>query len=107
MDPWTALGYIFLGTTLGILGQILRIGIGLKKEYDKTDQKNETIDTLFDRKQLLISLLIAVAVGASAGVLGVMQYIGKDITQDTIIALISVGYAGTDFIEGLLTKEKI
>jgi uncharacterized membrane protein YqgA involved in biofilm formation len=88
MDPWSALGYIFLGITLGIIGQIIRIGIGLKKTYDEANQKNVNLDSLFDKKQLLISLLIAIAVGAGAGSLGVLQYIGKDITQETIIALI-------------------
>jgi hypothetical protein len=106
MEPWTALGYVSLGIVLGVIGQIIRIGIGLKKKYDEAGQKDVNIDTLFDRRQLSISLLIAVAVGAGAGALGVMQYFGKDITEETLIALISVGYAGTDFIEGLLTKQK-
>jgi hypothetical protein len=63
------------------LDRSIRIGIGLKKTYDEANQKNVNLDSLFDKKQLLISLLIAIAVGAGAGSLRVLPTLEKTLLK--------------------------
>lgn len=92
--------------TLGVTGQLIRVFIGLKKDYDDANKEGKKFNEFFDKNQLLLSIGIAIAIGAIAGVLGIIQYSGQDITQNTLIAVIGVGYAGTDFIEGLLLNNK-
>jgi hypothetical protein len=111
VDVYQVLAYILLGLILGIVGQFIRIGIGLKKQFDRASEANTDISALFDKNQLLVSIIFAIFVGGTAGVLYISSNwdaISKGgaifITSQFLITLISVGYAGTDFIEGLLTK---
>jgi hypothetical protein len=81
---------------------LIRVVVGLKKEYDQAVIDNKDFSTAFDAKKLFISIIIAVAIGSIAGALGIASYVGQDISRDTFLAVIGMGYAGTDFIEGLL-----
>jgi hypothetical protein len=95
------LEYILLGIILGMIGQFMRIGIGLKKRFDKGEE--------FDYNKLKVSIIIAAFVGATAGVFYiVLNWTGKPptIDQTFLMAVISTGYAGTDFLEALLEKGK-
>jgi hypothetical protein len=56
----------------------------------------------FEMKQLLLSFVIALVIGGIAGVLGAIGLLGAEITKESIITLITIGYAGTDFIEGFM-----
>ena len=56
----------------------------------------------FDPQQLLVSLAIAFVVGGIAGTLASLQSFGQDVTKEYMISIITVGYAGTDFIEGFM-----
>jgi H+/Cl- antiporter ClcA len=104
MQPWEALTYVLLGITLGVIGQLIRVVVGIKKLYDQAISENVDFYTLFMKDRFLFSIGIAVVIGAVAGGLGIIQYAGQGITRDIILTLIAGGYAGTDFIEGLLTK---
>jgi hypothetical protein len=113
MDPYNTLIFLVIGLLLGAVGQLFRVFIGLKKEWDEAgesaanyaDQKAK-LKNKFDSGHLLISVLFGVAIGACAGILGAAQYVGKDLTTDTLMAMFLAGYAGSDFIEGLVTKYK-
>ena len=105
MDVWTVIGYLLLGGILGAVGQCLRIVLGLKKIHDEAVQKNQRIRDLFDKGQMWTSFLIAFIVGTVAGILGIIDFMGQEITRQFILTLIGVGYAGTDFIEGLILKK--
>jgi hypothetical protein len=99
-----ALQYILLSIILGILGQFIRIGIGLKKQFEEGKE--------FDYNKLKASIMIAAFVGATAGVLYIIENwtqiaeMGGSVNQNFLLTLISIGYAGTDFVEALLNKEK-
>jgi len=95
------LQYIVLSIILGIIGQFIRIGIGLKKQFDQGGT--------FDASKLYASIVMAAFVGGTAGVLYIVAYWEEiiknpEISKNFLMTLISIGYAGTDFIEGLLTR---
>lgn len=102
MDVHNFLSYILLGAVLGIIGQGLRIIIGLKKQNDAASSAGKKLTDVFDFKQMMISLVISCIVGAAAGSLGMLQFYQAGITKELIISLIMIGYAGTDFIEGFI-----
>jgi len=107
MDACTALSYLLLGGLLGFVGQGIRVVVGLKKKYDEMLRSNKKWKDIFDAKQLWVSLLIAFLVGIIAGVLGIINYMGKEINREFLLTLIGIGYAGTDFIEGFIRKPQL
>lgn len=104
MDVYTVIGYLLLGGILGAIGQGLRVIVGLKKQYDQALKSDKKLGELFDTKKLWLSFLIAFIIGGIAGTLGVIRFLGEEITKESIIILIAIGYAGTDFIEGFVKK---
>lgn len=98
MDVFEALAFIVLGVVLGIAGQAARVVVGLKKSYEKSseDRSCNSFKEQLDKGRLLTSLLI----GAAAGPLGAVLMYGAQINKQTLVALVGIGYAGTDFIEG-------
>ena len=90
--------FIVLGIILGIVGQGARAVVGIKKRYDKVSEGRED---WFDAKLLMISLMI----GGIAGALGAIALLDRRvIDRQTLLTLITIGYAGTDFIEGFMRK---
>jgi F0F1-type ATP synthase assembly protein I len=114
-DPWNILGFILLGAVLGIIGQGIRIFVGLKKAQDDAvaTNKNLSRNQWFDTKQLLTSIIIAFVIGGVIGVLGIFDYLSqagtitKALTLRDIELIIVAGYAGTDLIEGFITKHNL
>ncbi len=90
--------FIFMGAFLGMVGQLIRVIIGLKKLKEKTPSGKfgEGVDT----KQLVISILIGVA----AGTIAAITMLGQTMEKQTLFTLVAVGYAGADFIEGFIKK---
>jgi membrane associated rhomboid family serine protease len=99
-DVFQVTVFILLGAILGSAGQCIRVVVGLKKNSDKADKGTKIKDWL-DSKQLLISILI----GAVAGILGAISLLGEAIDKQLLITLMTIGYAGTDFIEGFMKKK--
>lgn len=95
---------VIAGGLLGALGQGIRIAVGLKKLSDSNTAKvaeGKTPDP-FSSSRLLMSIFI----GFVAGALGMIvkgSTIAKngDYNTEGIIAIIAIGYAGADFIEGV------
>jgi hypothetical protein len=100
MEVYTALAYVLLGLILGTIGQGIRVIVGVKKKLDEISKsKNkEIMSNWFDSKRLLVSLFI----GAVAGSLGAIYLLGTAVNKEFLLALVAVGYAGTDFIEGFI-----
>jgi len=99
--------HLLLGGFLGIVGQSVRVIVGLKKLYEDSQQSSKSFNQVFQTKQLLVSLLI----GFIAGVLGMLSMLQFDagkvpviLNKALVIQLLAVGYAGTDFIEGFVKK---
>lgn len=96
---------IFYGGLLGIAGQGLRVMVGIKKVSDTSKAKNIQLKNLLDPQRIFISLLIGFLAGAIAliilaGFNPVFLFAAN--TRQNIFAIIAAGYAGTDFIEGLM-----
>src|SRR5689334_13845232 len=100
---WGVLGHVLLAACLGVVGQLFRVVVGLKKEYDAS--KNiQDFQSKFSGQKLLTSLGIAIAIGVIAGVLaGIQNATGTPDTK-TLLGFMGAGYSGTDFIEGLMKK---
>jgi Mn2+/Fe2+ NRAMP family transporter len=105
MDVFTALEYVVLGCILGAVGQGMRVIVGIKKQLDEASASGKRWEDWFEMKQFLVSLVIAFTIGGIAGVLGAIELLGTGVTKESMIALITIGYAGTDFIEGFMKKK--
>ncbi len=90
------LEFIILGIILGIAGQGARAVVGMKKQYDKGSRN-------WFKGWLLITTLM---IGGVAGVFGAITLLDnrEAIDRQTLLTLITIGYAGTDFIEGFIKK---
>jgi len=94
---------IGFGAVLGAAGQLVRMLPGLKKFNDEVAAKGADPRVLFSAARLVVSILI----GALAGALGAVTMRfdpGASIDMNRVIALITIGYAGADFIEGFIQK---
>lgn len=97
---YTITAYIFLGSFLGMVGQSIRIIVGIKKKCDDAFHQCKEMKDWFDSKRLIVSLIIG-AVAGSLGAISMLDTTTK-INKEYLIMLISIGYTGTDFIEGLI-----
>ncbi|SNR47539.1 hypothetical protein [Flavobacterium sp. ov086] len=97
---------LLIGGLLGLVGQMLRFLVGYKKLYDVASKENIAPSEMFDTSRFVISLII----GFVAGVVGVASLWDFKATlfgnnpKETVMTLIGIGYAGTDFIEGFIKK---
>lgn len=94
---------LFVGGLLGMVGQGIRTIVGLKKVYDQSVRETKAFSQLFDSSMIGLSLMI----GFVAGVLGVISFLdpaSTKFTKETLVTLIGIGYAGSDFIEGFVKK---
>lgn len=98
MDVYQAATYVVLGAVLGVLGQGARVIVGLKKEFDEAAVSKKSMQEWFDLRELMLSLVI----GAIAGGLGAVVLFGKAVDKQLLLSLMAAGYAGTDFIEGMM-----
>ncbi|WP_198119496.1 hypothetical protein [Massilia rhizosphaerae] len=101
------LSLVTFGAIGGMFGQGLRVVVGLKKAQEQAVANGLSFqDDVFDSRRLWSSLLI----GAIAGGIGVFTLntlpTFKDGTEATnmFFALVGIGYAGTDFIEGFINR---
>jgi hypothetical protein len=106
MTPNQVIEKILLGGLLGLLGQGVRMAIGLKKLSDGNAQKEVKED--LNGGRLLVSLFIGFVAGALYVLVNGFDdempekdrgYIGNQF----IFTVIAAGYAGSDFIEGLFS----
>jgi hypothetical protein len=101
MEIAVAILYIVLGVILGAVGQGARAVIGIKKAADEAAADGKTrVDEWFDLKRFLFSLII----GSIAGCLAAILLLEAPVNQELMLGLVAAGYAGTDFIEGLISK---
>jgi hypothetical protein len=103
MAPLEVLEYLVVGAFLGAIGQLIRVVVGLKKAMDQAGGQDWS--SWFNGNRLLISILISAVVGAIAGILGIVGLIGTPLTTASLVALVTIGYSGTDFIEGFMRSQ--
>lgn len=103
MNATSMLVSMLLCGVFGLLGQTVRIIVGMKKMRDNATASGSTPTRLFEWNLIGVSLLI----GFTAGMLGYFTLdSGTDnFSKQTVLTLMIGGYAGADFIEGLLLKK--
>jgi H+/Cl- antiporter ClcA len=107
--PENLLIFLCLGAIFGLFGQMARVAVGMRKV---AAHRNDPNPEPFAVKRLVYSLLISLAVGATAGALAVINGITADtngteyfeFSRQSLLLWVGAGYAGTDFIEGLFKK---
>ena len=99
MTVYQIINTVVAGGLLGMLGQGIRIAVGLKKLNDSNVAKPEQDKEPFSASRLVVSIFI----GFVAGALGIIVKGGKvdDYSTEMILAIIATGYSGADFIEGV------
>ncbi|MDQ1256530.1 MAG: hypothetical protein QG656_1126 [Candidatus Hydrogenedentes bacterium] len=103
LQEWATL--VLSGGLFGMVGQGIRVVVGLKKVHDNALNGGENFKKEFDASTLLLSLLIGFVAGA-LGSLG-LSLSRKDFGQigmNDVVTLIGIGYAGADFIEGFMRQ---
>jgi len=102
MEAGQTLTFIALGALLGAAGQGARTVVGLKKEIVDARGTGKTVSQWFDGRELLISFVL----GSVAGILAAIWQYAPDvqITRDLMLGFAAAGYAGADFISGLMEK---
>lgn len=117
---------------MGMVGQVIRVAVGMKKVYDKAADQGSGMPDLFETSRLSISLLMGFAVGVISMLLLDGQEIlsaanetsapidrtdpeavksaeaaakaAKDAVKELLIGVAAAGYAGTDAVEGLFKR---
>ncbi len=100
MEPIQWITYIALGGLLGVLGQGIRVIVGLKKLKDKATEESVSFAQVFETSTLVLSLFI----GFIAGALASLALVEKMPTREVLLGFMAAGYAGTDVIEGFVKK---
>jgi hypothetical protein len=100
MDVYTSFTLVALGILLGLVGQALRVVVGIKKEIGQASAVGKTLKDSFDLVRLAISLMI----GGLAGSLGAISLLGTEVNRELLLTLVAIGYSGADFIEGFIRK---
>jgi hypothetical protein len=101
MESNEVLSQLALGALLGLIGQGIRVAIGLKKQSDEAAASGQKLADNFDFTRLGVSL----AMGAIAGSLCGIVLMGTVIDKEYLLTIITSGYAGTDFVEGILLSQ--
>ncbi len=100
---------LLLGGLLGAVGQGVRAIVGLKKAYDAALANQQAFSEVFKPGVLVFSLVV----GFVAGALGALTTLPDPcvagnrcdaLEKEALLALLAIGYAGTDFIEGFVRK---
>ena len=102
MNAQAWLTLLSLSALLGAVGQMFRVVPGIYKlNEDRRDGKS---NTEFSGMTLLISVLLGALAGVAAGIGFIEKLNAATIEVGVIVAIITSGYAGSDFIEGFIKK---
>lgn len=98
------INYIIAGGLLGALGQGIRVVVGLKKLNQ--DNNVKAIEAQPVEEFSVSRLLLSIFIGFVAGAIGMLiknpdKESGDRLDNESIIAIIAIGYSGADFIEGV------
>ncbi len=96
--------WLLAGGILGMLGQGMRVIVGLKKVFDQATESTNNFASQFNWSRLLFSMLIGAVAGALAILALSTDPATMKLSKENLLTLIASGYAGTDFIEGFVKK---
>lgn len=96
---------ILLGGLMGLFGQGIRAVVGLKTMVDEATNQQKSESDLFSAARLIISLVIGFLAGIAATLtLGIKTLMDNPGDLHTLLGIAAAGYAGTDAIEGFISK---
>ncbi len=98
---------ILLGGLIGLFGQGIRAVVGLKTMVDYASDQRVSEQDLFNAARILISLVIGFLAGIAATlILGIKTLMDSANAGDlhSLLGIAAAGYAGTDAIEGFISK---
>lgn len=95
---------LLLGSFLGMLGQGLRVWVGISKANADPANRDKEMKDIIETKRIVISFLYAFIIGGLTGSLMALDGIDKVWDKNFMMGIITAGYAGTDFIEGFIHK---
>jgi hypothetical protein len=108
-DPVKYLCLLLIASLLGGLGQFIRILPTINtlqtKTLNSTDVGKDINGVLDNLRYMLFTILIAMVIGALAGIIGLIGSKDFKIDSTHIMLLIAAGYAGTDLIEKFIIKK--
>ena len=101
MSTITWLQIAAVGIVFGAAGQLARTIVGFKKLYDYIDGVTPAF-SLVDGMRLFVSI----AIGGVAGLFAAVSVITNvaDVSTQQLLGIAAAGYAGSDFIEGFVTR---
>ncbi len=88
------LALVALASVLAALGQLIR------SVAELADPDNLP----FELRPFLVGVVIAGVVGAAAGAVGAVTFVGTSIGAGEVAGLIAIGYVGTDLVEQFLKR---
>lgn len=90
------------GGILGVLGQGIRIAVGLKKFNEENSVKalEGKSTEAFSTSRLVISIFIGFVAGALGMIIKAPEA-NANYDKEFVLTIIAVGYSGADFIEGV------
>lgn len=101
VDQWIQV--LLLGGIAGLIGQLVRVAVGLKKQNDEAAEEGQKLGELLVPSRMVVSLMFGFAAGALSAIA-----IGLNTTDtfeaEKILSLAAAGYAGADFIEGFASR---
>ncbi|MEP3847711.1 MAG: hypothetical protein ABJM43_20385 [Paracoccaceae bacterium] len=111
LEQWVVLAAS--GAMFGLIGQLIRTTMGLRKLHRSVGDAAADFQTSLNLPQLVISLFL----GALAGLMASISMLsipgntdtiafkdGGNISAAFISAIVAAGYAGGDFLEGIMKK---
>ncbi len=98
MEPRQLLLYLAAGACLGVIGQVARLLVGVKKRFEEAMARKKRFKFNVSR------LAIGIGLGGVAGALSSLLLGDRLIDQEYILSVVAAGYAGTDFIEGAIQR---
>ena len=93
-----------LGGLMGFLGQGSRAVIGLKGMSDDAKAQGVSPSDMFQAMRLFVSLAIGFLVGLAAALIYLMGGPTGAPDWHILLGFVASGYAGTDFLEGFISK---
>lgn len=103
MESYNIIEIIFTGGLLGILGQGIRVVVGVKKTKDENAIKPTDLQTPISNATIIYSIFIGFVAGALSLLIDNPSPDGK-LSTEVIMLIITAGYSGADFIEGIFGK---
>lgn len=102
MNAMEWLQILALGGVAGMVGQGVRMIVGIKQLHDQAAAAGVPPKELLDLPQLTLEMVVGFIAGSLAAMVTSLD--PNNIDSRHLLGLLAAGYAGTDFIQGLMAR---